>query len=366
MNFDYLNSIPEMTQLHKICTNAESFALDSPDISIGESRKASEYIVKLIYGSAIGKNSFGLSFFEILQDMDLIAFINNEEIMETIHFIRITGNKAVHEGNATSEESVKCIEKLHFVVGEFCILLNLISEYSAFSPNFKSGKTIIETDTEVSPELIAYFSSRLSGIKNYPKGRQIIDVHKCTHNNPTSEKKIDSAANSKTAFYQFAEKIASLIGNDDISVDYNKLTIIINKDTTPVIIAVKTGCSVLGTRQANGNWNILPGITHIVYAPNLTADLPIEEQLIVMTSEEFLDLWESLGLVRYKVSTAALRRYHEMFGEDFKPTSKEHGDNMSIQSFLNSKKKMNLVMDKLYEYPKLSQGGYDILLKSIK
>lgn len=39
-----------MSQLYKICANAERFAISDPDISVGESRKAVEYIVRLLFG----------------------------------------------------------------------------------------------------------------------------------------------------------------------------------------------------------------------------------------------------------------------------------------------------------------------------
>ena len=49
MNFDYLQSFPELKKLHEYCAEAEEFVVYKPSISAAAARKAIEYIVKMIY-----------------------------------------------------------------------------------------------------------------------------------------------------------------------------------------------------------------------------------------------------------------------------------------------------------------------------
>ena len=53
MNFSFLEPIKELAPFYSYCQEAESFALSHPDISITASRKAMEYMVKLLYLSLI-------------------------------------------------------------------------------------------------------------------------------------------------------------------------------------------------------------------------------------------------------------------------------------------------------------------------
>ena len=367
MNFNFLSSINEMSQLYKICTNAERFAISNPDISVGESRKAVEYIVRLLFGSVISDKDANLSLFEMLQNQDFIDYIDDRNLIDAIHFVRRNGNIAVHEGKIDEKIATECVEKIHFISGEVCIFLGFITSYPDFSFTFNSSDIstgyLSEEAIVISPDLIKVFTSRLQGVKSYSQGRKIVDVHKRTTNVDPNTKKVDSAANSKTAFYQFAENLAEKFGKENLAADYNKLILVIKNLDKDVIIAVKTGCSVLGTRQFNGEWNVLPGITHVLYAPDLSAEISLTKQLHVFTSDEFFEFWKDLELVRYKVSTAALRKYRELYGPDFKATSEEYGDNMSVQSFFNSKKKTTAVMEKIKNYPTLSDGGYEKIFK---
>ena len=68
MNFSFLEPIKELAPFYSYCQEAESFALSHPDISITASRKAMEYMVKLLYGSAISRDIAGLTTFDMLAD----------------------------------------------------------------------------------------------------------------------------------------------------------------------------------------------------------------------------------------------------------------------------------------------------------
>ena len=51
MNFDFLKPIESMKQFCDLCVNAEILVLDFPVQSVITSRKAMEYIVRLLYAS---------------------------------------------------------------------------------------------------------------------------------------------------------------------------------------------------------------------------------------------------------------------------------------------------------------------------
>ncbi|MBR6007129.1 MAG: DEAD/DEAH box helicase family protein, partial [Clostridia bacterium] len=131
MNFDFLTPFPDMKKLCAYCTEAEEFALSKPNISATSARKAMEFIVKLIYSSVTGENEMP-TVFEMVTDPRFIGYVNNQTLINSIHYIRKMGNIAVHEGEITREESLKILEELHFLVGEFMILLGLISDYPEF------------------------------------------------------------------------------------------------------------------------------------------------------------------------------------------------------------------------------------------
>ncbi len=49
MNFDYMSKIQELSELNLFCKDAEEFVLSRPDLSASQSRKALEFLVKLVY-----------------------------------------------------------------------------------------------------------------------------------------------------------------------------------------------------------------------------------------------------------------------------------------------------------------------------
>ena len=131
MNFEYLKRFPELNKLYTYCSEAEEFALSKPSISATSARKAMEYIVKMLYSTAIGE-LYGMTVFDLLDDYRFKEYINDPVLMNSIHYIRKMGNVAVHEGNLTRQEALKVMEQLHFLVGEFCINLGLIEDYPIY------------------------------------------------------------------------------------------------------------------------------------------------------------------------------------------------------------------------------------------
>ena len=174
MNFDYLKNIPDLSKLYDYCSEAEEFVLTKPSISATSARKAMEYIVKMLYSSAIG-DTYGLTVFDMLDDYRFKDYLNDPILMNSIHYIRKMGNVAVHEGNLTKQESLKVLEQLHFLVGEFCINLGLTEDYPVFeepvvtvanhAPSAIPGSPEDINKVAVEPELVAKYSKRMRATK---------------------------------------------------------------------------------------------------------------------------------------------------------------------------------------------------------
>lgn len=97
-NFDFLEKIPELASFYHYCHEAEIFALSYPDLSVTSSRKAMEYMVKLLYGSAINENLKEMTVFDMLADPDFVIYMDDRALLGAFHFIRKKGNMAVHQG----------------------------------------------------------------------------------------------------------------------------------------------------------------------------------------------------------------------------------------------------------------------------
>ena len=72
MNFDYLKNLENLNELYGFCKDAESFVLSRPDLSAGQSRKALEYLVKLVYQLRNGTIPQRSSLFELFKSEDII------------------------------------------------------------------------------------------------------------------------------------------------------------------------------------------------------------------------------------------------------------------------------------------------------
>lgn len=172
MNFDYLQTFPDLKKLYEYCAEAEEFVLYKPSVSAASARKAIEYIVKMIYTSLVGEAEANRTVFEITQDVRFTNYLNNPTLLGTIHYIRKMGNVAVHDGTVTQAESHKVLEELHFLVGEFCILLGLVEDYPEFAPPQAALKVPAAPPAEpvqkavtVEPAVAAKFAPRMRQVK---------------------------------------------------------------------------------------------------------------------------------------------------------------------------------------------------------
>ena len=172
MNFDYMKNAPDFAQLYTYCCEAEEFALNKPNISVTSARKAMEYVVKLLYGADIDSIQ-GKTVFEMATDYRFIQYVNDQILLNSIHYIRKMGNVAVHEGVLSVDEALKVLEELHFLVGEICILMQVAPDYPEFekpvlpsapvavAPVSKAEPAVAAVKVEVAPELCAIYAQKM-------------------------------------------------------------------------------------------------------------------------------------------------------------------------------------------------------------
>ena len=136
MNFSYLEHQTEFSALYTACREAEEFALTKPDISATSARKAMEFIVKYIYMGFEPYPAYGCTVYDMICDPRFQNQFADPEMLNCIDYIRRTGNAAVHKGSLMAEDSMRVLENLHFLTGEFAVGIGLIDDY-AFSNRMK-------------------------------------------------------------------------------------------------------------------------------------------------------------------------------------------------------------------------------------
>ena len=150
MNFDFLKDIHELGNVYENCNNAEKLAMTMPVQSVFTARKSAEMLAKFIYLTAHNEQIGSLKFADILSDPVVREFIHNRHVMNAFHFIRKSGNRAVHEDDEESpEDAIDVLEDLHFVVGETACMLGLIDSYPEFEEHiatFPDAQYVDEKD----------------------------------------------------------------------------------------------------------------------------------------------------------------------------------------------------------------------------
>ena len=131
-NFSFLEGLKEFQQLKQYCDNAELFVLSKPEISAVSSRQALEFLVKAVYISKDVYLPENASLFELVDNFVFSGFVDNNEILTALHYIRKVGNRGAHGEVIKKKEALFCLQNLHYFVGEILIKLGEIKTYSAF------------------------------------------------------------------------------------------------------------------------------------------------------------------------------------------------------------------------------------------
>ena len=165
MNFDYLEAIDSLKDLYVFCKDAESFVLSRPDISAAQSRKALEYLVKLVYQLRNENVPQRSSLFELVSSEDFTNFINDASMLNALHYIRKVGNIAIHDGEVSQKEALLSLKQLYIFTGELLIKLDLIKSYPLFDETKlikTTEKTPIVKDAIINQDLVDNLRPRMN------------------------------------------------------------------------------------------------------------------------------------------------------------------------------------------------------------
>lgn len=139
MNFDFLKDLRGLGYVYENCCNAEKLAVTMPVQSVFTSRKSAELLAKFIYMAAHNQAMEEQTFADILSDITVRRFVNSRDIMDAFHFIRKSGNRAVHGNEQESvDDAVAVLQDLHYVAGETACMLGLIDDYPLFEDRIET------------------------------------------------------------------------------------------------------------------------------------------------------------------------------------------------------------------------------------
>lgn len=131
-NFDFLSTLSDFAELYNYCHEAEVNQKSDPKQSALNARFALEYTVKIIYilhNWVIPKRS---SLFELVDNEDFRRFINDNELMVALHYIRRAGNNAAHLEKVTAKESLFSLLNLHSFVSAVLVKLGEVTDVATF------------------------------------------------------------------------------------------------------------------------------------------------------------------------------------------------------------------------------------------
>lgn len=114
---------------------------------------------------------------------------------------------------------------------------------------------------------------------------------------------------------------------------------------------IKSGCGTLGILDREGNIINSPLLKsdYVIYTPRYYFNTPVAKQSYVFAVQDFLFVLGECGLIRYKYS--GLQYFINEDGQKERKADAFY-DKMTIQTFLNSKRKTELLYDLLEQYGK--------------
>jgi type I restriction enzyme, R subunit len=142
-NFDFLSNINGFHKVYGFCDLAEQFQTVNPRISAQNGRLALESFVKIIYYLKDWQLEEGKDLFNMTIDERFVDFINDDEMMKRIHYIRKVGNDACHDSGieVTRSKSFFLVLNLYYFVGNVMLTWKLIDELPKFDKSLIPGST---------------------------------------------------------------------------------------------------------------------------------------------------------------------------------------------------------------------------------
>ncbi|WP_276879373.1 DEAD/DEAH box helicase family protein [Bacteroides heparinolyticus] len=133
-NFDIIKDIDGLGIIYRYCATAEDFQVNNPMISAQQARLALETMVKTVYrlkGWQIGEQASLLS---LTTDERFTGFIDSEDLMKRIHYVRKIGNTAAHAGDGFvgRRESFFAVLNLYYIIGSIMLAWQVIDSLPDF------------------------------------------------------------------------------------------------------------------------------------------------------------------------------------------------------------------------------------------
>lgn len=138
-NFDFLSNINGFSKVYSFCNLAEQFQIVNPRISAQNGRLAMESFVKIIYYLKSWQLEERTDLFGLTTDERFVAFINDDEMMKRIHYIRKVGNDAAHD----SDKEVTCKKSFFLVLNLYYFVGNVMLTWKQIDQLPKFDKTVI-------------------------------------------------------------------------------------------------------------------------------------------------------------------------------------------------------------------------------
>lgn len=164
-NFDYLKGNSDFSDLYAYCNEAEINQIVDPEKSAINSRRALEYTVRAIYlfkGLEIPERA---SLFQLVNAESFKNFIQSEDLLKRLHYIRKAGNNSAHLGNVSKKESFFSLLNLYVFVGSVLVKLEVINDYPAFDRQQIPGQAEVHVapkeNVEPTDALVEKYEGRL-------------------------------------------------------------------------------------------------------------------------------------------------------------------------------------------------------------
>ncbi|MDO4160941.1 MAG: DEAD/DEAH box helicase family protein [Prevotellaceae bacterium] len=138
MNFDYLKDLEGFEKVYNYCYLVEQYQAINPELSAQNGRLALESMVKLIYELKQWETPADNTLYAMTTDSRFVDFINSDDTMKRIHYIRKVGNIAMHPDSTQKirgGQSFFVLLNLYYFVGSVMKAWQVIGEIPVFNRN---------------------------------------------------------------------------------------------------------------------------------------------------------------------------------------------------------------------------------------
>lgn len=131
-NFDYIRNKTGLTHLWQYCNEAEINQFSDPTKSALNGRMALEWIVQAIYYLKGFDKPERASLFEFVSNQQFTNYINSDDLMRRLHYIRKAGNNAAHGMRISRRESFFSLLNLYEFVGSVLMQIGAVDTFPRF------------------------------------------------------------------------------------------------------------------------------------------------------------------------------------------------------------------------------------------